>query len=275
MIKKAGLVFISSLFLTGCHSLSYKKCGCKKKDLSAYAEIKSVSDSSVQGWVQFDWAGRKQVKVTAKVTGLKPNEKAGFHVHEFGDCGNQGLNAGGHFNPKGHKHGGPADKERHCGDLGNLEADAEGKAVYTQVLHGKVYKFMGRSVVVHSQADDLKTQPAGASGTRVACGVVGAIAKPAVVPVASEGTAGVIEATTPNPDQPTKKPKVVPAVAKPTVTPKASVVAPKKTPVMKKAVPVKAKKAPVVPVAVTKSSGTAAKKEEVKPTSTPSKDSKQ
>ena len=260
MIQKAGLVLISSLLLTGCYSLSHKKCRCKKKDLSAYTEIKSVSDSSVQGWVQFDWAGRKQVKVTAQVTGLKPNEKVGFHIHEFGDCGNQALNAGGHFNPRGHKHGGPADKKRHCGDLGNLEADAEGKAVYEKVVHGKVYKLLGRSVIVHSQADDLKTQPIGNSGTRVACGVVGAIAKPAPVPVASEvqpsteGTANVVEIT-PKADQPAK-PKVVPAAAKPTVTPKA--------PAVKKPTAVKAKKAPVVPVAVTKPSGAAAKKEGIK-----------
>lgn len=258
MIQRVGLILISSLFLTGCYSL--KKCKCKKKDFSAYTEIKSVSDSSVQGWVQFDWAGKKQVKVTAEVTGLKPNEKVGFHIHEFGDCGNQALNAGGHFNPKGHKHGGPADKKRHCGDLGNLEADAEGKAVYEKVVHGKVYKFLGRSVVVHSQADDLKTQPTGASGDRMACGIIGVIAKPVPVPAASEvqpyveGATEVVEIT-PKADQPAK-PKVIPAAAKPAVTPKVTV--------KKPTTAIKAKKASVVPIAVTKSPDTAAKKEEVK-----------
>ena len=165
MIQKAILLLVSGLLLTGCHSLSHKKrCGCKKKDLSAYVDIQSVSDSSIQGWAQFDWAGKKKVKVTAEVTGLKPNAKVGFHVHEFGNCGSQALNAGGHFNPRQHKHGGPAHKEHHLGDFGNLEADAEGKAVYVKVVHGKVYKFLGRSVVVHAKTDDLKTQPTGASG---------------------------------------------------------------------------------------------------------------
>ena len=263
MIYKTGLLFVFSLLLTGCHSLSHRKCGCKKKDLSAYAEIKSVSDSSVQGWVQFDWAGRRQVKVTGKVTGLKPNEKVGFHVHEFGDCGNQALNAGGHFNPRGHKHGGPAGKERHFGDLGNLEADAEGQAVYTKEVHGKAYKFLGRAVVIHSQADDLKTQPTGASGSRMACGIVGAIAKPVPLSEASEaqpsaeGTTEVVETEQKADDQP----KTVPAVVTPNETPKA----------------------PVVPVAVTKSSGVKAKKEEIKkvtpkvtlPVPSPSGDKKQ
>ncbi|MCY4512155.1 MAG: superoxide dismutase family protein [Bdellovibrionales bacterium] len=261
MIQKTGIVLISGLLLTGCHIL-HKKCPCKKKELSAYAEIKSISDSSAQGWIQFDWAGKRQVKVTAEVTGLKPNEKVGFHIHEFGDCGNQGLNAGGHFNPKGYKHGGPSDKKRHCGDLGNLVADAEGKAVYEQVVHGKPYKFFGRSVVIHGQADDLKTQPTGDAGDRMACGVVGAISKPVSVPapdsaeVKPEGTPEVIEAS--QKEEPTSNsPKVIPAVAS---SPEKTEVKPKQ-----EAVPVKkGKKEPVVPVAVTKPAGAAVKKENAK-----------
>lgn len=259
MIQKTGIVLISGLLLTGCHIL-HKKCPYKKKEMSAYAEIKSVSDSSAQGWIQFDWAGKKQVKVMAEVTGLKPNEKVGFHIHEFGDCGNQGLNAGGHFNPKGHKHGGPSDKKRHYGDLGNLVADAEGKAVYTQVVHGRPYKFFGRSVVVHSQADDLKTQPTGDSGSRMACGVVGAISKPVPVPdsaeVKPEETPEVIEATQKE-DPSSNPPKVIPAVASPPATAESK---PKEEAASAK----KEKKEPVVPVAVTKPSGAAVKKEKAK-----------
>ena len=178
VMQKTVLLLVSGLFLAGCHSLGHKKrCGCKKKDLSAVAEIKSVSKASVKGRVQFDRAGRGKVQVTAEVKGLKPNTQLGFHLHEFGDCSNKGLSAGGHFNPKGHRHGGPSDKERHLGDLGNLKTDAKGQAVYSKVVSGKLYKFLGRSVVIHSKADDLKTQPTGASGRRVACGVVGAVRK--------------------------------------------------------------------------------------------------
>ena len=300
MIQKTGIVLISGLLLTGCHIL-HKQCPHKKKEMSAYAEIKSVSDSSAQGWVQFDWAERKQVKVTAEMTGLKPNQKVGFHIHEFGDCGNQALNAGGHFNPKGHKHGGPSDKKRHYGDLGNLVADAEGKAVYEQVVHGKLYKFLGLSVVVHSQADDMKTQPTGDSGGRMACGVVGVISKPVPVPDSAEiklpseeGAPKVIKATqeedpsqkppkvikaTQEEDPSEKPPKVIKATQEedtsekpPKVMPEVSSPVKKETkPKPKAASAKKEKKEPVVPVAVTKPSGAAAKKEEAKKEEVPKK----
>lgn len=237
MIQKIILLLVSGLLLTGCHSLSHKKrCAFKKKGLSAYADIQSVSDSSVQGWARFEWAGKKKVKVTAEVTGLQPNGKVGFHVHEFGNCGNQALDAGAHFNPKQHQHGGPDHEEHHLGDFGNLEADAEGKAVYVKVVHGKVYKFLGRSVVVHAKTDDLKTQPTGASGGRVACGVVGAVAKavpaePSEAHSATEKEEVVTKAQ--EADQPSDQPvKAVPAVAAPAATSKPPVV--KETEAVKK-----------------------------------------
>ena len=196
IMQKTVLLLVAGLFLTGCHSLRHKKrCGCKKKDLSAVAEIKSVSKTSVKGRVQFDQADRGKVRVTAEVRGLKPNAQLGFHLHEFGDCSNKGLSAGGHFNPKGHKHGGPSHKERHLGDLGNLKTDAKGQAVYSKVIPGKLYKFLGRSIVIHSKTDDLKTQPAGASGGRVACGIVGAARKLSSVEAKEKDSAAPVTAT--------------------------------------------------------------------------------
>ena len=69
------------------------------------------------------------VHITGKVTVLTPGEH-GFHIHEFGDLTSaDGSAAGGHYNPDGHMHGGPDDKERHAGDLGNIKADKDGVAV--------------------------------------------------------------------------------------------------------------------------------------------------
>jgi Cu-Zn family superoxide dismutase len=71
--------------------------------------------------------------------------------------------------------------ERHEGDLGNVVADSSGKAHLE--WKDKVMKLsgpdsiIGRSMIVHVQEDDLKTQPTGNSGGRVACGVIG-VAKP-------------------------------------------------------------------------------------------------
>lgn len=117
------------------------------------------------------------VKVVADVSGLTPG-KHGFHIHECGDCSAaDGTSAGGHFNPGKMNHGAPMDMSRHAGDMGNLEADASGKAhlEYTDAkmqLDGP-FSIIGRSMIVHAKEDDLKTQPTGNAGARVACGVIG------------------------------------------------------------------------------------------------------
>src|SRR2546430_17103421 len=118
------------------------------------------------------------VQVHAELAGLTPG-KHGFHVHEFGDCSAaDASSAGAHFNPTNKPHAGPDAPERHVGDMGNVEADASGKATLEYLDHqisltNDQQSAIGRSVVVHAQADDLKSQPAGDSGARIACGVIG------------------------------------------------------------------------------------------------------
>ena len=114
------------------------------------------------------------VHVTGEVTGLTPGMH-GFHIHEFGDLrAADGTGAGGHYNPEGKPHAGPDHAERHVGDLGNVKADADGVAkVAKKMVGAKLHFIFGRSVVVHAGADDLKSQPSGAAGPRVAVGVVG------------------------------------------------------------------------------------------------------
>jgi Cu-Zn family superoxide dismutase len=119
------------------------------------------------------------VRVVADVEGLTPDQKHGFHVHEFGDCTSpDATSAGDHYNPDKHPHGDPAkDEHRHAGDLGNLEADATGKAKYDRVvknasLAGDNAPFLGRSVIVHAKPDDFG-QPTGNAGARIGCGAIG------------------------------------------------------------------------------------------------------
>lgn len=117
------------------------------------------------------------MKVVADLQGLTKG-KHGFHVHECGDCSApDGASAGGHFNPMGKSHGAPMDMTRHEGDMGNIEADESGKAHLEYVdpmmsLEGGM-SIIGRSIIVHKSEDDLKTQPTGNAGARVACGVIG------------------------------------------------------------------------------------------------------
>lgn len=146
----------------------------------AVARLLPTEGSSAQGTVWLTADG-DQVLVRAEVTGLSPG-KHGFHVHEYGDCTDlAGRSAGGHFDPAGSQHGGPAATERHAGDLGNLEAGPDGRATLEwrdpQVRLAGRRSVLARAVVVHEGEDDLTSQPTGNAGARAACGVIG-VAKP-------------------------------------------------------------------------------------------------
>jgi Cu-Zn family superoxide dismutase len=142
----------------------------------AVATLSPTKDSKVSGEVSFTKV-EGGVHVVAHLGGLTAGAH-GFHIHEFGDCSApDGTAAGGHFNPRAQKHAGPKDAERHEGDLGNIEAGADGNASLDVVDKGLSLEgadgIVGRGVIVHANADDLKTQPTGNAGGRVACGVVG------------------------------------------------------------------------------------------------------
>lgn len=116
--------------------------------------------------------------VHAVVTGLRPGREHGFHVHELGDCSAaDGSSGRGHFNPYGKPHAHHSAAERHAGDLPVLKADAAGRAVVQAdldiitVASGPA-GIVGRSVIVHAEPDDFRTQPHGNSGARIACGVI-------------------------------------------------------------------------------------------------------
>jgi superoxide dismutase, Cu-Zn family len=135
-------------------------------------------DSAVSGSVTFEQVA-DGVRVVAHVTGLTPG-KHGFHVHQKGDLSKADLTStGGHFNPSGHEHAGPMASMRHVGDLGNLVADASGLATMDVVDHQLALagedSIIGRGVIVHAGEDDLKSQPTGNAGGRVAGGVIGVV----------------------------------------------------------------------------------------------------
>lgn len=118
------------------------------------------------------------IRVVAEVHGLDPESAHGFHIHEFGDCtAPDATSAGGHFNPHDQPHGGPDDYERHAGDLGNLQSDANGTAeldfVDPVLSFDGFDSILGRGVVVHEGEDDLESQPVGDAGARIGCGVIG------------------------------------------------------------------------------------------------------
>lgn len=143
----------------------------------ATAGLASTKGSTVAGTVNFVQVGDK-VRVTAKVTGLKPNGEFGFHIHEAGDCSSgDGMSTKGHFNPLGKPHAHAGTPERHAGDLPSLKSDAAGIAELSAELDvitvaAGPASIVGRGLIVHAQPDDFKTQPTGNAGARSACAVI-------------------------------------------------------------------------------------------------------
>ena len=142
----------------------------------AVANLSPTRGSAVSGRIGFTRT-EGGINFSAEIQGLAAGAH-GLHIHELGDCSApDASSAGGHFNPENERHGGPADEHRHLGDLGNVVADKKGWATLegtdARITLDGPQGILGRSVIVHSTADDFKTQPTGNSGGRLACGVIG------------------------------------------------------------------------------------------------------
>ncbi len=173
---RASLIVLTFLSLVGF--IAWAQTEQKSSaPLKAIAVLHPTAGNKVSGTVTFTEVA-DGVQVHAEITGLAPGNH-GFHVHEFGDCSATDVSSAGvHFNPTSKPHAGPDAPERHVGDMGNVEADPSGKATLEYLDHqisltNDQQSAIGRSVVVHAKADDLKSQPAGDSGPRIACGVIG------------------------------------------------------------------------------------------------------
>jgi Cu-Zn family superoxide dismutase len=137
------------------------------------------TQSKVRGTVTFTKTSHG-IHVQGEISGLTPGEH-GFHVHEFGVWNEDGMASGGHFNPTGAPHAAHDSPKRHVGDMGNIKADDNGVATVdlddTQMSFDGPTSIIGRGLVVHAKADDLKTQPSGDAGGRLAVAIIG-VAKP-------------------------------------------------------------------------------------------------
>ena len=138
--------------------------------------------SKTQGHLTFTDT-EKGLRVSGTIENAPPG-KHGFHVHEFGACGDEGNDAGGHYNPAGHPHGSlmkDGVSKVHAGDMGNVEVKKDGTAKVDKTLPGLTltsgeYPVAGRAVVLHEKADDFG-QPTGNAGGRIACGPIVITAK--------------------------------------------------------------------------------------------------
>ncbi|HSU55924.1 MAG TPA: superoxide dismutase family protein [Candidatus Dormibacteraeota bacterium] len=173
-MKKIFLASIVCLGMSVCFCLRAADATTVKQ---AIAVLHPTAGQKCQGTVRFTQDG-ESVKVVADLEGLVPGQKHAFHIHQYGDCSAaDGMSAGGHYNPEGHQHGLPETEKRHAGDMGNVQADDQGKAHYEIVLtnvsvSGSKTPIIGRGVIVHAKPDD-GSQPTGNAGGRIACGVIG------------------------------------------------------------------------------------------------------
>ena len=183
---RRGLMFILCLVIAGAALVAARlpAAGARQATpVSSAADtiVAPLLDAAGQevGLAAFTTGDDEQARVAVIAAGLTPGEH-GIHVHETGTCDPAGEKpfslAGGHFNPTGGMHG------EHAGDLGNLTADADGDVLFL----GSSDRFAlttgetplldadGAALVIHADPDDLVTDPAGNSGTRVLCAVIAA-----------------------------------------------------------------------------------------------------
>ena len=144
----------------------------------AIANLASASGSLVSGRLTLVPMG-DGVHITGEIGGLQANSSHGFHIHEKGDCSAaDASSAGGHFNPAAKPHGRTGHGAHHAGDGDNLVADSQGVARVNAHFSGvslgggSANDIAGRALIVHANADDYSSQPAGNAGARVACGLI-------------------------------------------------------------------------------------------------------
>lgn len=119
------------------------------------------------------------VLVHVVLTGMPAGPHA-FHIHETGTCDAPFTSAGGHFNPASKQHGMANPMGMHAGDLPNVQVPSDGALTFDAMARdvtlgagaNSLFKSGGTAIVMHAVGDDYKTNPAGAAGARIACGVI-------------------------------------------------------------------------------------------------------
>ena len=169
----AGIFLISTFTFVACEKEAVQP------PLAEAVLAPTKTDTSVTGSLQFFKEEDGRITLNLDITvPQKRNSSVAVHLHEHGMCGNAGADAHGHWNPTGKTHGKWGTENFHAGDIGNIHLDANGRGTLRLTTHlwtiggHAPTNIVGKGVIVHSGVDDYASQPAGASGPRIGCGVI-------------------------------------------------------------------------------------------------------
>ena len=141
--------------------------------------IKSINGSGLRGEATFKELENGAIDLTVRLNGVSPGEHA-VHLHENGDCSAvDGSSAGGHWNPMDVSHGHRLEDEQfHLGDIGNITVGADSSGLFTMEVEGwtiggdSTSNILQKAIIIHAGPDDFISQPSGAAGSRIGCGVI-------------------------------------------------------------------------------------------------------